>query len=103
MRREKLEALRHSAMAKAESLLARKGADYAWWGEYPPIALAGLNFVKAKRILELSTKVAANPESQEANEPLEDSCIDLINYASFLYALTIERKEGKKKCAPKNR
>ena len=87
-----LEALRKEGLDRADQLTLKKGADYGHWSGYPAVALAALCFVKAKRMLELSVKIAADPDAREANEPLEDSALDIINYGSFLYALTVKRK-----------
>lgn len=90
-----LEKLRIRALRLANRLVSRKGADYGHWSTYPLIALASLNFVKAKRMLELATKDAAG-RGEAVNEPLEDSCLDTINYASFIYGLLKEKGKERK-------
>lgn len=87
---EEFEALRKEALAKSDAMTAKKGDDYGHWSTYPEIVLASLTFVKAKRMLQLAMKTIAG--GAETNEPMEDSALDLINYASFLYGKIKERK-----------
>lgn len=78
------------AVRLADILHQKKGQDYGHFSEYPPIVLASLCFVKAKRILTLSIK-RANTEGDQGNvetfESMKDSCLDLLNYSRFLYAI----------------
>lgn len=90
---EEMEILRKDALAKADALTVKKGQDYGKWYDYDEVTLAALNLVKAKRLLHLAIKIAANPQCLEANEPMEDSAVDAVNYASFLYGKVRERKE----------
>ncbi len=90
--RKRMEALRESALKKASALVEKKGKDYGHWSDYPLVALAALNYVKAKRMLELTTQLTVNPFAAAVNEPLEDSCLDDINYASFLHAKLMDMK-----------
>lgn len=94
-KREDLEELRKEALEVASSLVKKKGADYGHWSEYPMVALAALNFVKAKRMLNLAVKTASNPFADVKNESMEDTCVDAINYNSFMYALLSEGKAKK--------
>ncbi len=90
-RLDELEALRREAFQVASALTEHKGQDYGHWSEYPMVALAALNFVKAKRMLQLTVKQAANPFAPVANEPMIDTCVDAINYNSFMYGLLREK------------
>jgi len=90
----RMEELRKEALAKADAMVSGKGADYGHWSAYPEIVLASLNFVKAKRTLELAIQRASNPTHQAKNEPFEDSALDGINYLSFLHARSMSVKEG---------
>lgn len=87
-RQKRAETLVLEAMNRAVALAGRKGGDYGHFTEYPLAAVAGLGLVKAKRILNLSTK-GGSPNF----ESLEDSCVDLVNYASFCYAIVRLMKE----------
>ncbi len=89
---EELENLRREALAKADALTEKKGRDYGHWSSYDLVTLAALNMVKAKRLLHLAVKVTADPSCKEANEPMEDSAVDAINYGSFIYGLVMQRK-----------
>jgi len=80
------------SVEKANALHELKGKDYGHFSEYPAVVLAALNFVKAKRILELSVKRAADPAAAPVFESLEDSCLDQLNYVRFLYAVL--KKKG---------
>jgi len=92
-RRARMEADRQSAFTRCAQLVEKKGKDYGHWTEYHPLDVAGVNGVKAKRIRELTMQLVSNPdEFLEANEPLEDSILDAMNYLSFLYALVRETK-----------
>lgn len=91
---DELEKLREEALSKAGAMVARKGRDYGHWSDYPEVVLASLTFVKAKRLLELAVR-SARGDDKEANEPMEDSALDLINYASFLAAKIVVRKHNK--------
>ncbi len=92
---DQLEAARREALAKADDMVSRKGRDYGHWSEYPEVVLASLTFVKAKRMLELAIRAKVG-DGKEANEPMEDSALDLINYASFMYGKVRDRKEAQK-------
>lgn len=89
---EELDGLRRLAMNTADDLVKGKGEDYGHWSGMPSVAIAALTFVKAQRLLELTVKIAADPDHEATNEPLEDSCLDIINYASFLWAKEQARK-----------
>ncbi len=90
----KMEDLRKEALARADSMVSGKGADYGHWSEYPEIVIAGINYAKAKRALELSLQRAANPDHKPKFEALEDTALDGINYLSFLYGKAKAAKEG---------
>jgi len=84
-------------VALANILHQRKGQDYGHFSLYPPVVLASLCFVKAKRILELSIKKInskGDQEKVETFEPIKDSCLDLLNYSRFLYV--VETMDGGK-------
>lgn len=92
--RANMERRRQFALSKCAALVIQKGKDYGHWTEYHPADVAGVNGVKAKRIRELTIQMVSNPaEFAEANEPLEDSIVDAINYLSFLYGLVLEWKD----------
>lgn len=86
------QSLMADSVERANALHELKGKDYGHFSEYPAVVLAALNFVKAKRILELSVKRAAYPDSAPAFESIEDSCLDQLNYVRFLYAVL--KKKG---------
>lgn len=90
----KLETLRQEAIARADSMVSGKGADYGHWSEYPEVVIASLCFVKAKRALELALQRAANPDHQPKFEAFEDTALDGINYFSFMYGKAKGKKEG---------
>jgi len=64
----------------------KKDHDYGHFSQYPDVVLASNIFTKAKRILELTMRAHVNPDMRPKFESVDDSCLDLINYASFLWA-----------------
>lgn len=94
-REQKMDWLREQALQKADQLTRGKGKDYGHFSTYPIVVLASLNFVKAKRMMELATKMSANPDHRAQFEPMADSCLDAINYASFMWAKIMEKEHLK--------
>lgn len=90
----RLEDLRKEALARADSMVSGKGADYGHWSEYPEVVIAGIGFAKAKRALELALQRASNPDHKPKFEALEDTALDGINYFSFLYGKAKGAKDG---------
>jgi hypothetical protein len=86
--------LRKGALKKASGMVKGKGGDYGHFSEYPEVVLASNIFTKAKRLLNLAIK--ATRGGKEVNEPMEDSALDLINYASFIYSKVMHRKGGRR-------
>lgn len=93
-RREKLEMLRTLSLQIADQLTKQKGKDYGHFSEYPLVVVAGNSLTKAKRGLHLACQMEVNPETKAQFEGIEDSFKDQINYASFAWALAMERKYG---------
>lgn len=75
-----LDEFRKFGLAEASGMVAGKDSDYGHWSEYPDVVLASLMFTGAKRAVELTRK-----DDEAVNKSLEDTCLDLINCASFLY------------------
>ena len=81
------EQLREDALKLATEVMRKKIQDYGHWLTYPEVVLAAQVYTKSRRLLELTIQRAANPDIAPKNEPMLDSCIDLINYASYLHSV----------------
>ena len=87
LERIKLDELADEATAIARRLRRKKGSDYSHFGQYPPMVHASTLLAKGKRAFNLLLKLSARPDQHPYFESIEDSCVDAINYASFVYAI----------------
>lgn len=84
--------LLQEAVDKANALHKKKGKDYGHFSEYPDVVLASAIYLKAKRLVELTVKEAVGQAA--TFEPIDDSCLDAVNYLRFLYAKQ-QKKRGR--------